>query len=59
MVEKPDESNAGQLSLDEEAKKEAWEEHYERCLNFEFHWNQEELSEESPVEGPSESVTLV
>ena len=25
---------------------------------FEFHWNPEDLSEESPVEGPSEPITL-
>ena len=49
---------AGQLSLDEEAKKEAWREHYERLLNVEFPWNPEDLSEESPVEGPSEPITL-
>ena len=44
--------------LDEEAKKEAWREHYERLLNVEFPWNPEDLSEESPVEGPSEPITL-
>ena len=38
MGEKPVKNNAGQLdagqlSLDEEAKKEAWREHYERLLN--------------------------
>ena len=51
-------NDAGQLSLDEEAKKEAWREHYERLLNVEFPWNPEDLSEESPVEGPSEPITL-
>ena len=35
--------NAGQLSLDEESKKEAWKEHYERLLNVEFPWNPEDL----------------
>ena len=34
--EKPVKNYAGQLSLDEEAKKEAWREHYERLLNVEF-----------------------
>ena len=58
MGEKPVKNDAGQLSLDEEAKKEAWREHYERLLNVEFPWNPEDLSEESPVEGPSEPVTL-
>ena len=57
-VKKPVKIDAGQLSLDEEAKKEAWKEHYERLLNVEFPWNPEDLSEESPVEGPSEPITL-
>ena len=35
-----------------------WKEHYERLLNVEFPWNPEDLSEESPVEGPSEPITL-
>ena len=58
MDEKPYKNDARQLSLDEESKKEAWKEHYERLLNVEFPWNQEDLSEESPVEGPSEPITL-
>ena len=58
MGEKPVKNHSGQLSLDEEAKKEAWREHYERLLNVEFPWNPEDLSEESPVEGPSEPITL-
>ena len=58
MGEKPVKNDAGQLSLDEEAKKEAWREHYERLRNVEFPWNPEDLSEESPVEGPSEPITL-
>ena len=33
-------------------------EHYERLLNVEFPWNPEDLSEENPVEGPSEPITL-
>ena len=58
MGEKPVKNDAGQLSLDEESKKEAWKEHYERLLNIEVPWNPEDLSEESPVEGPSEPITL-
>ena len=60
MEEKPVKNDAGQLSLDEESKKEAWKEHYERLLKVEFPWNPEDLSEESPVElqGPSEPITL-
>ena len=38
--------------------KEAWREHYERLPKVEFPWNPEDLSEESPVEGPNEPVTL-
>ena len=33
-------------------------EHYQRLLNVEFPWNPENLSEESPVEGPSEPINL-
>ena len=58
MGEKPVKNDAGQLSLDEEAKRDAWKEHYERLLNVEFPWNPEDLSKESPVEGPSEPITL-
>ena len=58
MGEKPVKYDAGQLSLDEEAKKVARKEHYEFLLNIEFPWNPEDLSEERPVEGPSEPITL-
>ena len=58
MGEKRVKNDAGQLLLDEESKKEACKEHYERLLNVEFPWNPEDLSEESPVEGPSGPITL-
>ena len=58
MGEKPVKNDEGLLSLDEDAKKEAWKEHYERLLNVKFPWNPEDLSVESPVEGPSEPITL-
>ena len=58
MGEKPVKNDAGQLSLDQEAKRAAWKEHYERLLNVEFPWNPEDLSKESPVEGPSEPITF-
>ena len=58
MGEKPVKNDAGQLSLDEEAKRAAWKDHYERFLNVVFPWNPEDLSKESPVEGPSEPITL-
>ena len=58
MGEKPVKNDAGQLSLDKEAKKAAWKEHYECLLSVEFPWNPEDLSDESLVEGPSELITL-
>ena len=54
MGEKPVKDDSGALSLDQEAKEKAWKQHYERLLNVEFPWNPEDLSEELPVEGPSE-----
>ena len=36
--------DSGNLSFDNEAKKVAWKQHYERLLNEEFSWN--------PVVGP-------
>ena len=58
MEEKPVKNDAGQLSLDEESKKEAWKEHYKRLLNVEFPWNPEDLSEDSHIEGPTEPINL-
>ena len=31
-------NDAGALALDDDAKKKAWQEHYERLLNVEFPW---------------------
>ena len=45
---KDDTSN---LSFDNEAKKVAWKQHYERLLNEEFSWNPEDLTAD-PVVGP-------
>ena len=39
-------------SLDNEAKKVAWKQHYERLLNEEFSWDPEDLTAD-PVVGPS------
>ena len=55
--EKPVKNDEGVLSLDDKSKKSAWKEHYERLLNVEFDWNPDELSEEKPVEEPSEPIT--
>ena len=41
----------GNLSFDNEAKKVAWKQHYERLLNEEFSWNPEDLTAD-PVVGP-------
>ena len=41
----------GNLSFDNEAKKIAWKQHYERLLNEEFSWNPEDLTAD-PVVGP-------
>ena len=46
MGEKPVKKDAGQLALDEEAKRAAWKEHYERLLNVEF-----PLESRRPVRG--------
>ena len=58
MGEKPVKNDEGLLSLHEDTNKEAWKEHFERLLNVEFPWNPEDLSVESPFEGPSEPITL-
>ena len=50
-------NDAGELALDNDAKKKAWKEHYERLLNVEFPWRPEDLSSEAPCEGPAISIT--
>ena len=42
----------GVLAFNEEDKKKAWKQHYERLLNFEFPWREEDLSTADPVIGP-------
>ena len=44
-------NDSGNLSFDNEAKKVAWKQHYERLLNEEFSWNPEDLTAD-PVVGP-------
>ena len=36
----------GEMSMSEEAKQNAWVEHYERLLNVEFDWDPDHLSNE-------------
>ena len=49
--------DTGNLSLDDNAKKVAWKQHYERLLNEEFPWNPDDLSDVDPVEGPPIRIT--
>ena len=44
--------------MSEEAKQNAWAEHYERLLNVEFDWNPDYLSNEPPSEGPLIPITI-
>ena len=44
--------DTGEMSMSEEAKQNAWTEHYERLLNVEFDWDPDHLSNEPPLEGP-------
>ena len=40
------------LAFNEEDKKKAWKQHYERLLNVEFPWQEEDLSTADPILGP-------
>ena len=44
-------NDTGEMSMSEEAKQNAWAEHYERLLNVEFDWDPDHLSNEPPLEG--------
>ena len=54
---KPVKNDAGEISMREEAKQNAWAEHFERLLNVEFEWDREHLSNEQPLEGPPIPIT--
>ena len=45
-------NDAGEMSMSEEAKQNAWAEHYERLLNVEFDWDPDHLSNEPPLDSP-------
>ena len=47
----------GVLAFNEEEKKQAWKQHYERLLNGEFPWREENLSTADPVLGPPLLIT--
>ena len=51
-------NDAGEMAMTDEAKQNAWKEHYERLLNVEFDWEPEHLSEELPLEGPPIPITI-
>ena len=56
--EKPVKNYAGEMSMSEVAKQNAWAEHYERLHNVEFDWNPDHLSNEPPLEGPPIPITI-
>ena len=55
--DKPVKNDAREMSMSEEAKQNAWAEHYERLLNVEFDWDPDHLSNEPPLEGPPITLT--
>ena len=51
-------NDAGEMSLSEEAKQNAWAEHYESILNLEFDWDPDHLSKGPQLEGPPIPITI-
>ena len=56
--DKPVKNDTWEMSMSEEAKQNAWAEHYERLLNVEFEWDPDHLSNEPPLEGPPIPITI-
>ena len=56
--DKPVKNDTEEMSMSEEAKQNAWAEHYERLLNVEFDWDPDHLSNEPPLEGPPIPITI-
>ena len=56
--DKPVKNDAREMSMSEEAKQNAWAEHYERLLNVEFDWYPDHLSNEPPLEGRPIPITI-
>ena len=54
----PVKNDAGEMSMSEEAKQNAWAEHYKRLLNVEFDWESDHLSNKLPLEGPPIPITI-
>ena len=46
------------MTLEEDAKQNAWAAHYERLLNVEFEWGLDHLSNKPPLEGPPIPLTF-
>ena len=55
--EKCIQDDSGKLAYSNEKKKKAWKQHYQRLLNVEFPWSEEDLSVADPVLGPPTLVT--
>lgn len=51
-------NDQGCMAFDEEAKKKAWKEHYEKLLNVGFQWNHDSLPSADPVPGPPILITI-
>ena len=56
--DEPVKNDAGEMSMSEEAKQNAWAEHYKRLLNVEFDWDPDHLSNEPPLDGPPIPITI-
>ena len=55
--DKPVKNDAGEMSMSEEAKQNAWAEHYERLLKVEFDWDPYHPSNKPLLEGPPIPIT--
>ena len=55
--EMPVRNNQGELCLDDSERMKAWVEHYKGLLNVEFPWDEGEIPDAPPVEGPPPPIT--
>ena len=51
-------NDAGAMSMSEEAKQNAWAEHYERLRDIEIDWDPDHLSNELLLEGHPITITI-
>ena len=57
--DKPVKNDAGEMSMSEDSKQNAWLEHCQRLFNVEFDWDPDHLSYQPPVEArPSQSPLI-